>query len=427
MSEPIPQRGPYSPRPPVRRSKGRTAISIAVVVAVAVLLAILLGRCASKGAKGAPGGAGPGGRPAITVATAKASLGDLPIRLEALGTVTPEATVNVTARVAGMLLQVNFREGQRVTKGQLLAQIDPRPFQAALNQARGQLLRDQAALQDARLDLSRYRTLLAEDSIARQQVDTQAALVKQDEAVVVSDQANVTTGELNLSFTKIPAPVAGRVGLRQVDPGNQITANAATPITVVTEIDPIDVVFSLPEEAIPAVTSHGGGGTGGGLSVTAYDRSGGTALATGALSTIDNQIDTTTGTVKAKARFANGGGALFPNQFVNVSLLVDTLTGQVIVPTTAVRHGPQGDFVWVLQPDHTAKSRLVRVGPGTGETVSIVSGLKAAETVITEGGDRLRDGGKVILPGERPSFAGARRGGHRRRGGGGAGGVAPGG
>ncbi|MHB8529323.1 MAG: efflux RND transporter periplasmic adaptor subunit, partial [Caulobacteraceae bacterium] len=416
-----------------RRPARRTVVGIAVVILVAVLLGLLLSRCAANKGRAGPGGPGAGRRPPITVAIAKASLGDVPIQLAALGTVTPEATVNVNARVAGMLDRVDFREGQVVRRGQLMAQIDPRPFEAALGQAQGQLLKDQAALAEARLDLSRYRTLLAEDSIARQQAETQAALVKQDQAQVASDQANVTTARLNLSFTRIPAPVAGRAGLRQVDPGNQITANSATPITVVTQLDPIDVVFAIPEEDISQLANHSANRVGGGLPVAAFDRAGGTQLASGTLSTIDNQIDTTTGTVKGKARFSNPGGTLFPNQFVNVSILVDTLRDQVMVPTTAVRHGPQGDFVWVLQPNRTVKARTVKVGPGTAETVSVVSGLNAGETVITEGGDRLRDGGKVVLPGQRPSHgrsAGGHRGGagrHRRGAGGGAGGASSGG
>jgi multidrug efflux system membrane fusion protein len=430
MSEPI--FVPRAKRPPSGTRPGRRAlIGALVVVAVAVALALVLSHCAKGGgagpggAAGRGGGGGPGGRPAITVATAKATLGDIPIQFTALGTVTPIATVNVNARVAGMLIKVDFQEGQLVRRGQLLAQIDPRPFQVVVDQARGQLLRDQAQLADAKLDLARYRTLVAQDSIARQTADTQAALVKQDEGTVVSDQANLANAKLNLSFTRIPAPVAGRVGLRQVDPGNQITANAATPIAVVTQVAPIDVVFSLPEDDIPGVTEETG--RGGGLPVTALGRAGGAALAQGSLLTIDNVIDVTTGTVKAKARFANGAGALFPNQFVNVSMLVDTLVGQVIVPTTATRHGPQGDFVWVLQPDGTVKARTVTVGPGTGETVSIVSGLKAGETVITEGGDRLREGAKVVLPGQKPGAGGGGAGGHghHRRAGGGGGGAAP--
>jgi len=419
MSEQIIQGAPRPIRPAPRRSPWRTIVAILVVVVVAVLAAIGLSRCASKGARGSTG------RPTTTVAIAKATSGEMPIRLEALGTVTPEATDQINTRVSGMLVQVNFKEGQLVKKGQLLALIDPRPFQAALDQAKGQLQKDKAALADAELDLARYKKLLAQDSIASQTVDTQAALVKQDAAAVVSDQANVVAAALNLEFCKIPAPVSGRVGLRQVDPGNQIVANGATPITVLTQLDPVDVVFSIPEDSIAELTSHVGGA---GLPVTAYDRTGGTAIANGSLFAIDSTINTTTGTVNGKARFSNPRGVLFPNQFVNVSVLVETLKNQVTVPTTAVRHGPQGDFVWVLQPNQTVKSRTVKVGPGTAETVTIASGLAVGETVITEGGDRLRDGGKVVLPGQRPAAGGGRsgRGGHRH-GAGGAGGAGSGG
>ncbi len=419
--------------PPKRPSFWRTTRGVVVVVLLAVGLAAILTFCARQGSpgQGGPGGpgggraggrsggggrfgGGPGGRPVVTVGVAKAALGDVPITQSALGTVTPLATVNVVSRVSGMLDRVDFKEGQMVRKGQLLAQIDPRPFQVALDQANGQLLHDQALLQNAKADLARYRTLSSQDSIAAQTVDTQAALVRQDEATLVSDRAAVANAKLNLSFTRITSPVAGRIGLRQVDPGNQITANQTTPFAVVTQLDPITVVFSVPEDVIDAITRHGGSGQ----TVTALDRSGGATLGSGTLATLDNQIDTTTGTVKAKARFSNPGGSLFPNQFVNVVLLIDTLKNQVVVPTTATRHGPQGDFVWVLQPDRTVKARPVKVGPGTPETVSIVSGLNAGETVITDGGDRLRDGGKVVLPGKTPGGYGGR---------GGAGGSGPGG
>jgi multidrug efflux system membrane fusion protein len=401
-----------------------------VVLAVAVILGLILSHCAHtpKGGAGAGpgsgrgrGAGGGGGRPSVTVGVATAAIGEVPIQLSALGTVTPLATINVNARVSGMLDRVAFTEGQMVRKGQLLAVIDPRPFQVAVQQADGQRRRDQALLQTARLDLARYQKLSAEDSIAAQTVDTQAALVRQDEALVSSDDAVVANARLNLSFTRIVAPVAGRVGLRQIDAGNQITANEATPVTVVTQIDPISVVFSLPEGQIAQVTKRAGGAA---LPVTAFDRAGGVPLAQGSLATLDNQIDTTTGTVKAKATFANHDLSLFPNQFVNVTLLVDTLRGQVIVPTTATRHGPQGDFVWVLQSDKTVKSRPVVVGPGTAETVSITSGLAPGEVVITDGGDRLREGGTVVLPG--PAGAGPGPGGYgsgRHHHGGGRGGA----
>jgi multidrug efflux system membrane fusion protein len=384
-----------------------------VVVIVATLLAVMLARCATSG--GGQGAFGRGGRPTITVGTAVATQGDVPITVTALGTVTPEATVSVISRVTGQLNAVRFREGEMVRRGELLAQVDPSPFQAALDQAKGQLARDEATLAGARVDLERYRTLVAEKSIAVQTEQDQAATVRQDEGVVAADQGAVATAQLNLSWTRILSPITGRVGLRQIDAGNQIAANGATPIAVVTQMDPIDVIFAAPEDAIPSIIRHPNYGAG--IGVTAYDKTGGQALATGSLATIDNVVDTTTGTVKGKARFANPNGVLFPNQFVNVTVLVDTLKNQVIVPATAIRHGPQGDFVWVLDAsDSTVHVRAVKTGPGTGETTSIASGLKAGETVITEGGDRLRDGATVTLPA-----------GQRRRSGGSAGSAGGGG
>jgi multidrug efflux system membrane fusion protein len=314
-----------------------------------------------------------------------------------------------------MLDRVGFREGQAVGKGQLLAQIDPRPFQAALDQAQGTLSHDEANLAGAQRDLDRYARLHAQDSIAAQTYEDQLATVKQDRAQAASDRAAVEAARLNLIFTRITSPVSGRIGLRQIDPGNQITANEATPFAVVTQMNPITVIFSVPESAIGPIEQHGGAG----LATTALDRAGGTVLAQGKLATLDNLIDTTTGTVKARALFPNAGGKLFPNQFVNVTLLVDTLRGQVTAPTTAVRHGPQGDFVWVLQPDQTVRAQPVKVGPGTPETVSIDSGLKVGDPVITDGGDRLKEGAKVVLPGQAPRGGpeGAGPGGRHRHGG----------
>jgi multidrug efflux system membrane fusion protein len=401
------------------------------VIVIVVILAVLLTYCVGHAGGGRGGRGGRGGayaRPAITVGIAKAALGDIPIEVEALGTVTPVSTVSINARVSGMLENVDFREGQMVRKGQLLAQIDPRPFQASLDQARGTLAHDEANLAGAERDLARYATLHAQDSIATQTYDDQLATVRQLKAQVAGDKANAEGAALNLAFTRISAPISGRVGLRQIDPGNEITANQSTPFTVLTQTDPITVVFSVPEGDIGPITQHGGAG----LTTTAYDRAGGAVLAVGRLSTLDNLIDTTTGTVKARASFPNPGGKLFPNQFVNVTLLVNTLRGQIVVPTTAVRHGPQGDFVWLMQPDETVRSRLVKVGPGTAETVSIVSGLQVGDQVITDGGDRLRDGAKVVLPGQIPSGYGGRggrggHGGHHRHGGQGGGGQGGGG
>jgi len=361
-----------------------------------------------------------GGRPPTTVGTATAVSGPIPIEQTALGTVTPLATVQVNARVSGQLVKVGFKEGQMVKKGQLLMLIDPRPYHAALQLAQATQAHDQALLADARLDLRRYATLKAQESVAGQTYDTQAALVQQDEATVKEDIANVASAKLNLEFTRVTAPVAGRAGLRQIDIGNQVVANESTPVTVITQIDPITIIFPLPEDAIRAVMAHKGGA---GLPVTALDRSGGAVLAHGRLLTLDNAVNTTTGTVNGRAVFKNKDGALFPYQFVNIVLLVDTLKNQVVVPTTAVRHGPKGDFVWLLEPNKTVKQTTVVVGPGTAETVSVASGLKVGDVVITDGGDRLRDGSPVILPGQAP--AGMGQGGYKGRRHRGAGGASP--
>ena len=429
MSQHIQPTPGASTRPRSRpRRTWRTLVALLIVILLAIGTALLLAKCAG-GASSTPGGAGGrGGRGAnITVGIATATLGDVPITVTALGTVTPEATVSVVSRVTGQLEQVRFVEGQMVRRGQPLAQVDPAPFQAALNQVRGQLARDQASLADAQLDLKRYEALITQNSIAGQTRDTQAALVKQDLGVVAADTGAVETARLNLQWTGIVSPVAGRVGIRQIDAGNQVSANGATPIAIVTQIDPIDVIFAVPESAIAGIVRHANFGAN--LPVTAYDRSGGQVLAQGSLATLDNVIDTTTGTVKGKARFTNPGGALFPNQFVNVTVLVDTLKNQVIVPSTAVRHGPDGDFVWVLQPDKTVKQTPVTSGPATAETTSIAAGLSAGETVSTDGGDRLTDGASVNLPsgrgasaggaaaGAAPAAAGAHSGGHHKHGG----------
>ena len=415
-----------------------TAIGIIVVIVVALLIALgLTWLNASHKAPGATGGGfGGGRRQPITVGTAKAVVGQIPITVDALGTVTPPVTATITSRIAGNLMTVNFKEGQMVRKGQLLAQIDPRPYRVALEQAQGTLAHDQALLSDAQLDLKRYQTLLAKNSIASQQVDTQASVVKQDQGQVVADQAAVDNAKLNLAYTSITAPVNGRVGLRQVDVGNYIPAGSTTGLVVLTQIDPMDVEFAIPEDNIPRISQRQQHGAT--LIATALNRDAGEQLAVGTLSTLDTQIDSTTGTVKAKARFDNRAMTLFPQQFVNIHLLVDTLCNQVIVPTTAVRHGAQGDYVFTVQPDKTAKVQYVKVGPGTPETVSVVTGVTPGDVVITDGGDRLRDGSPVLLPGDNPqayqqaqSKFGQHRGGqsgqHRPGGRGGSGGFGRGG
>lgn len=368
------------------------------------------------GPPGGPAGRGGGGRggrggAASTVAVALARRADLPVYLNSLGTVMPAATVVVRPQVAGVLQEVRFTEGQMVTKGQLLAQIDPRPFEMVLQQAMGVRIRDEAQLQNARLTLERYRTLLAQDSIARQEVDTQAALVKQLEGTVTADRATEGTARLNLGYTRITAPVAGRVGLRAVDPGNLVSTSDANGIATITQVAPIDVQFSVPQDRVPELMQRIAGGP---LPASAFDRTRSTLLEEGRFSILDNQVDTTTGTVRAKARFLNGQGLLFPNQFVNLRLLVRTISDAVVVPVNAVRNGSGGDFVYVLNDDGTVNQRPVKRGEATPEIVAIVSGLEAGERVVTEGADRLKDGARVQLadraPGPGRGASGAGRG-----------------
>jgi multidrug efflux system membrane fusion protein len=311
--------------------------------------------------------------------------------------------VTVKTQLAGYLQSVAFREGQMVKAGDVLAQIDPRPYQISLANAQGALAKDMALLQEARIDLKRYQTLLEQDSIARQQVDTQASLVKQYEGQVKSDQANIDTFKLDLVYARITAPVSGRVGLRQVDPGNYVTPSDANGIVVITQLQPISVIFTTSEDNLPAIMKQMRNGVK--LSTTAYDRNNTTPLETGQLETIDNQIDTATGTVKARAMFPNTGLMLFPNQFVNARLLIDTIHNAVIVPTSAVLNGSSGQFVYVVKPDNTVTVRPVKVGPVDGERTSIASGLAAGERVVTDGSDRLREGAKITIPAEHASAA----------------------
>jgi len=362
---------------------------------------------AGTGARGGgPGGGGPGGaRGATTVGVATAEAADIPVNLEALGTVVSQATVRVRPQVSGVLTQVLFKEGQGVRKGQLLATIDPRPFEMALQQAVGQRMRDEAQLAAARVTLARFETLLKQDSIARQEVDTQRATVNQLEAAVVSDKAAEGTARLNLSYTRITAPIEGRVGLRNVDVGNQVSTGDANGIATITKLTPIDVEFAVPQDHASWLQHNGGAF----MEVRAYDRTRTTLLDTGVFASLDNQIDTNTGTVRAKARFNNARQQLFPSQFVNVQLQVRTLQNAVVVPVAAVRQSGGGEFVFVLQQDHTVKQRPVVRGQPLGDRVQIVSGLQIGERVITEGADRLRDGSRVQLPGDSPGGAGRRR------------------
>jgi len=341
---------------------------------------------------GKRGGLDPANRP-MPVGASVVRTADLPVRLTALGTVIARNTVTVRSRVDGQLMQITFREGDTVRAGQLLALIDPRSFEVALAQANGQLERDRAQLANARNDLARYRGLLATDSIAAQQVDNQEALVKQDEAIVLGDQAAVDSAKLQLSFTRVTSPVTGRAGLRQIDPGNQVHASDATGIVVVTEVQPISVVFPLPQDNLPTVLARLR--TGAVLPVEAFDREGRLRLASGHLVTVDNQVDPTTGTVKLKAEFDNRDLALFPNQFVNIKLLVDTQAGATVVPAASVQRGAPGTYVYVVRDDSTVTVRTVKLGPADGDNVAINDGVTVGERVVVDGVDRLREGARV--------------------------------
>lgn len=398
------------PPPRPRRPISRRASVVGTVIALLVLtgLAWLAWTLTHDNAPvpAARAGAGPRGAPATTVGVATAERADLPVVLEALGTVTPIVTATVRPQVSGVLKEVYFTEGQMVKAGQLLAQIDPRQFEMALMQASGTRMKDEAQLENAKLTLERFRTLLGQDSIARQEVDTQAALAKQLEASVTTSRANEGTARLNLGYTRIAAPISGRVGLRVVDVGNLVGSNDAEGIAVITQLAPIDVEFAIPQDLIPEVQRRAREGAK--LPVQALDRTRTNVLDTGEFATLDNQVDTQTGTVRAKARFANANGALFPNQFVNVRLLLRTIADAVVVPVTAVRLGSQGDFVYVLNPaERTVSLRPVTRGQASVDNVQIVKGLDAGETVITEGADRLKDGARVTLPGDAASTGAA--------------------
>jgi len=327
------------------------------------------------------------------VATAPVQSGDINVTINALGTVASLATVTVRSQISGYITRIAFTEGQLVNKGDLLVEIDSRPYQLALSQAEGSLKQHQAMLQAAKLDLERYQNLAKTNAIPRQQLDAQVAVVQQDEGLVMVDQAQIDTARLNIAYCHIVAPVNGRAGLRQVDQGNYATANDANGLVVITQLTPISVLFTTAEDNLPPILKRVNSGAA--LPVTAYNRNATQKLATGRLLAFDSQIDTTTGTVKLRAEFDNKDTALFPNQFVNVQLLVDTLRDSAVVPTSAIQRGAPGTFVYVVNDDSTVAVRKVELGPVDGERVAVKDGLKTGERVVTDGADKLRDGIKV--------------------------------
>ena len=378
-------------------------------------------RAQPASATGGRGGMkGAGGSHAQSVSVAAVRRTDIRVWLNALGTVTPRNLVSVHAKVDGTLLRVNFREGQMVRTGELLAEIDPRPFQIQLDQALGQLTRDTALLDNARLDLARYQELLGKDAIARQQVETQKARVRQYQGTLESDRSQVANARLQLEYTRVTAPASGRIGLRQVDPGNQVHASDANGLASIAQLQPTTVVFAVPEANLPAINRRVAAHEA--IPVEAWDREQTHRLANGRLLTTDNQIDPATGTIRIKAEFANRDNALFPNQFVNIRLLLDTLPQVVAIPTAAIQRGDKGSFVYRVDAD--GKVAMVPVSPGAvdGEWVAVTGALEAGDKVVIDGADKLRDGAKaeIIVPGAkgahgkagkpRPAGGGTQRG-----------------
>ena len=376
----------------------RRWLPVVLIAAGALILYLVFGRSSKHAPDETTSGSAAGkGGPArtIPVVAAPAHSGDLPVQLVGLGSVTPLNTVTVRSRVDGQLLSVNFKEGQLVKPGDVLAEIDPRPFQVQLTQAEGQAAKDQAALENARMDLDRFQKLTADGVIPQQQLDTQRATVRQAEASLRSDQGLIDAAKLNITYSRITAPIGGRVGLRLVDPGNIIHAADANGLVVITQLEPITVVFSLPADRLPQLLAPFRAGKS--LPVVAFDRDMTKRLAEGTLAAIDNQIDATTGTVKLKATFPNRDGALFPNQFVNASLLVDTLKNAVLVPAAAIQRSPQSTYVWRVKPDSTVEMRDVDVALTEGDTSAIRKGLAAGDSVVVDGVDKLQPGTHVAV------------------------------
>ncbi|MBV8835240.1 MAG: efflux RND transporter periplasmic adaptor subunit [Alphaproteobacteria bacterium] len=378
--------------PPAKTSRGR------VVIWTLLILAVLAGIVYWAMRQNAPQQTGRSGRDTgapMSIVPETVGKGDIGVTLNALGTVTSLATVTIRSQISGYLQRVVFKEGDEVKKGDLLAEIDSRTYEAALAQAKGNLARDQAILKGAQVDLARYQGLAAQNAVPRQQLDTQTALVAQNQGLVEADTAAVKAAEVNLAFTRIISPLDGRVGLRQVDQGNYVTPGDANGLVVITEIAPISVLFTVPEDNLQAISKRLQDGAK--LPVNVFDRSGATKLDDGLLSTFDSQIDPTTGTIKLRAQFPNEARKLYPNQFVNVRLLLDTHAGVTTMSTAAIQRGVPGTFVYLINDDSTVTVRPVQLGVTDNERVEVRSGLAPGDRVVIDGADKLREGAKIVV------------------------------
>jgi multidrug efflux system membrane fusion protein len=415
---PKPVHHDLAPPPPPRQRRGWVwLVVLAILAAVGYwqwpkLKTFLPGgdTTSQSTAKGRGRGRGAGGG-ALEVVATRATKGDIRVYVTGLGAVTPIYTVTVNSRVTGQLMQVHFKEGQIVHQGDLLVEIDPRPYEVQLEQAEGQLIHDQALLKDANLDLDRYKTLIKQDAIPQQTLDAQVALVTQYEGTIKTDQSQIDSAKLNLIYCHITSPITGLVGLRLVDPGNIVQGTATAGLVVITQLDPISVIFTVGEDQLPVILGKMRAGEG--LSVEAWDRELKNKLAEGKLETTDNQIDPTTGTLKLRAVFANPDGKLFPNQFVNARLLVEQKQHVTLLANSAIQRNSQGTYVWLVNPDRTVNVRSIVVGTTEGDQSEITSGLAPGDTVVTVGVDRLEEGGKVVaeVPGDKP--VSGKRGGPR--------------
>jgi multidrug efflux system membrane fusion protein len=385
--------GPFPSTKP--RSRGRLVLTFILILLVVAGVVWWTKRESAP----QPGGGGRAGAP-MSIVPATVGKGDIGITLNALGTVTSLATVTIRTQISGYLMKVDFTEGQEVKKGDLLAEIDPRPYEAALAQVKGQLARDEALLKGAQVDLTRYQGLAAQNAVPHQTLDTQVALVAQDQGTVEADRGMVRSAEVNLQYCRILSPLDGRVGLRQVDQGNYVTPGDTNGLVVITQLKPISVLFTVPEDNLQAISKRLQAGAV--LPATAYDRGGASKIATGALLTFDSQIDPTTGTIKLRAQFPNETESLYPNQFVNIQLLIDTHKDVTVMPTAGVQRGVPGTFVYLVNADSTVSVRPIQLGITDGDRVEVRSGLSPGDRIVIDGADKLRDGAKINIRAEAP-------------------------